>query len=80
MSTKVATAVDLKAIIKDAKYSPTELERLVNDPDEVLADRGLMTSPNAVAFLRSMGQSKYDETMERAKEGDDVVTPKTGET
>ena len=61
MTTKIASAADLKAIVEDAKHSPAELERLASNPEEVLANQNLTASPGAVAFLRSMGTAKYDE-------------------
>ena len=80
MATKVATTADLEAIIKAAKHSPGELERLVNNPEDVLADRGLSASPGAAEFLRTMGKAKYDEAAEMEKAAKDSLGGKMGET
>ena len=79
MATKVATTADLEAIINAAKHSPGELERLASNPEDVLADRGLTASPDAVAFLRSMGKAKYDEAGQTAKKGKDALGTRAGE-
>ncbi|HEY0203639.1 MAG TPA: hypothetical protein VGC15_05790 [Acetobacteraceae bacterium] len=80
MAARVATTADLEAIIKAAKHSPGELERLVSNPEEVLADRDLTASPGAVEFLRSMGKATYDEAAEMEKAGKDALGTGAGET
>ena len=79
MATKVATTADLEAIIKAAKHSPGELERLASNPEDVLAGRGLAASPGAVEFLRTMGKSTYDADKEKAKAGKDALGARAGE-
>jgi len=70
----------LKAIIDHAKHSPAELERLTNNPEDVLADRNLTASPGAVAFLKSMGTATYDEAAEAAHAVKDASGTGMGET
>lgn len=79
MTTKIASAADLKAIIEHAKHSPAELERLASNPEEVLANRNLTASPGAVAFLRSMGTATYDEGKEAAHPVKDANGTRMGE-
>lgn len=79
MAARVATTADLEAIIKAAKHSPGELERLASNPEDVLADRDLTPSPGAVEFLRTMGRSTYDEDKEKEKAVKDSLGPKMGE-
>lgn len=80
MATKVASTADLKAIIDHAKHSPAELERLTNNPEDVLADRDLTASPGAIAFLKSMGTVVYNEGAEAAREVKDASGTSMGET
>ncbi len=79
MATRVATTVDLEAIIKAAKHSPGELERLASNPEDVLADRDLTASPGAVEFLRTMGKSTYEEDKEIEKASKDALGTRAGE-
>ena len=79
MVARVATTADLDAIIKAAKHSPGELERLASNPEDVLADLDLTASPGAVEFLRTMGTSTYDEDREKATASKDALGTRAGE-
>ncbi len=62
-----ATLKDLQAILSHAANHPAECQRLADAPDDVLQQAGLIATPDAVEFLRSLGQAKFDEDAQAAK-------------
>ena len=79
MTTKVASAADLEALVESVKRSPEELERLASNPEDVLADWGLTASLGAVEFLRTMGKARYEDASEAAHPYKDALGTRAGE-
>ena len=76
---KPVTAAELKQLVDRAKNNPSERERLQNDPEAVLQAMGLIASPGAVEFLRTLGESGFDEKGESLKPGTKDPTTCMGE-
>ncbi len=63
-----ATLKDLQAILAHAESHPASREKLVADADGVLRQAGLIATPDALDFIRSLGQIPF-------KEDGQTVTP-----
>jgi hypothetical protein len=62
-----ATLKDLQAILSHAAKHPAERQRLADASEDVLQQAGLRATPDAIEFLRSLGQAKFDEGAQATK-------------
>ncbi len=62
-----ATMKDLQAILAHAAKHPSERQKLVDAPEDALMQAGLTATTDAVEFLRSLGQTKFDDDTQTAK-------------
>ena len=62
-----ATLKDLQAIPTRAANHPAERQKLADAPEDALRQAGLMATPDAVEFLRSLGQAKFNEGAQVAR-------------
>lgn len=60
------TLKDLQAIVTHAANHPNERQKLVDAPDDVLKQAGLIATTDAVNFVRSLGQTKFDDSAQAA--------------
>lgn len=58
---RLAKMEDLKAILAHAANRPAERQKLVDAPEDVLRQAGLMATSQAVEFLQSIGQIEFNE-------------------
>ncbi len=63
-----ATLKDLQAILAHAESHPASREKLVADADGALRQAGLIATPDALDFIRSLGRIPF-------KEGGKPVAP-----
>ena len=61
------TLKDLEAILTHAAKHPSERQKLADAPEDVLRQAGLIATTDAVEFIRSLGQTKFDESAQAAK-------------
>ena len=61
------TLKDLEAILSHAAKHPSERQKLANAPEDALRQAGLIATTDAVEFIRSFGQTKFDESAQAAK-------------
>lgn len=73
-----ATLKDLEAMLAQADR-PAEREKLVAAPEDALRQAGLIATPDAVEFLRSLGQASFDEAGQAAKPAHDPLKGGAGE-
>ena len=55
-----ATMADVQAILDDAEKHPAKRQMLATAPADALRKAGLIATPNAIEFIRSLGQAKFD--------------------
>ncbi len=61
------TLKDLQTLLTHAAKHPSEGEKLANAPEDALQQAGLIATPDAVEFIRSLGQTKFDESAQTEK-------------
>ncbi len=64
-----ATLKDLQDILAHAANHPAERQRLAVAPEDALQRAGLIATPDAVDFLRSLGNAKFDEAAQGQTSG-----------
>jgi len=55
-----ATMADLKAILDDAEKHPAKQQMLATAPADALRKAGLIATPDATEFLRTLGQATFN--------------------
>lgn len=68
-ASKQVTLAELNQLLARAKRDPAERARLQDNPEAVLESMGRIASPGAVEFLRSMGETKFDENADLPQPG-----------
>lgn len=61
------THKELQAILDQATKHPSEQQKLANAPEDVLKQAGLIATTDAVEFIRSFGQTKFEDSAQPAK-------------
>ncbi len=56
-----ATLKDLQDLLAHAMRHPAERQKLADAPEDALQQAGLLATPDAVDFLRSLGQTRFEE-------------------
>ena len=71
-----ATMADLQAILDDVEKHPAKKQKLATAPADALRKAGLVATPNAIEFIRSLGETKFDPEVqvEKPSENDPVKT------
>jgi len=66
---RAPTMQDLQAILSRAANHPHERQKLVDAPEDALRQAGLIATTDAVEFIRSLGQARFDESTQAATPG-----------